>query len=67
MKGEQAYAGFNISVYKAHISRSLHSGKARDIGIPVQDILKRSSWKSDSVSKTFYSKIPLVEIRIQTI
>ena len=58
IKGELSYAGLNIGVYKAHISRPLHSGKARDIEIPAQDMTKRSTWKSDSVSKTFYSKMP---------
>ena len=49
IKDELSRAGVSISLYKAHVSRSLSSNKARDIGISVlgyiQDILTRTSWK----------------------
>ena len=40
---------------KAHISWSMFSSEARDIGISAWDIPERSVWKSESELKTFYS------------
>ena len=43
VKDELSRAAVNISLYKAHVDRSLFSNKARDIGISARDILIRSS------------------------
>ena len=58
IKDDLSRAGVNISLYKAHVSRSLFSSKARDIGISVQDILIRSSWKMRLSLRLFILWIP---------
>ena len=56
IKQELSAAGIDTSVYKAHSCRSASSSKAKEVGIPYTQILKRGGWSSDSTFKRFYDK-----------
>ena len=44
IKNTISCAGIGIDVFKAHSTRSASSSKAKQIGIPYTEILKRGSW-----------------------
>ena len=56
IKQELSDAGIDTSTYKAHSCRSASSSKAKEIGIPYTEILKRGGWSGDSTFKRFYDK-----------
>ena len=51
-----ADAGIDTNVYTAHSCRSASSSKAKEVGIPVTEILKRGGWTKDSTFRKFYEK-----------
>ena len=56
IKSELTDAGVDTSVFKAHSCRSASSSKAKDIGVPLNEILKRGCWKSKHTFRTYYSR-----------
>ena len=58
IKDELSRAGVNVSLFKAHVGRSLFPNKAKDIEISVLYILIRSGWKMTLSLRYFILKIP---------
>ena len=56
IKYELLKAGVDTSVFKAHSCRSASLSKARDAGISVSELLKKTGWKSVHTFKTIYSR-----------
>ena len=48
--------GVDTSVFRARSCRSASSSKAKDIGISLNEILKRGCWKSKHTFRTYYSR-----------
>ena len=49
-------ASIDIDVFKAHLTRSASSSKAKQVGIPYTEILKRGSWKDANTFTKHYDK-----------
>ena len=56
IKSELTDAGVDTSVFKAHSCRSASSSKVKDIGVSLNEILKRGCWKSKHAFRTYYSR-----------
>lgn len=49
-------AGIDISVFKAHSTRSASTSAACDLGVPISDILDTAGWSSDCTFAKHYNK-----------
>ena len=56
VKQELTVAGIDTSIYKAHSCRSASSSKAKEIGIPYTEILKRVDGQETVLLKDFMTK-----------
>ena len=56
IKSELTDAGVDTSVSKAHSCLSAYSSKAQDIGVSLNEILKRGCWKSKRTFRTYYCR-----------
>ena len=56
IKNELQNAGIDTQTFKPHSCRAAATSKAKQIGIPLKEIIKRGSWSSDSTFKKFYDK-----------
>ena len=56
IKNTISRTGFDIDVFKAHSNCSASSSKAKEIGIPYTEILKRGSWKGANTFTKHYDK-----------
>ena len=56
IKNEQADAGVNTSVFKAHSCLSASSSKAGNIGVSLNETLKWECWKSKHTFRTYCSR-----------
>lgn len=54
-----AMSGINTQIFTAHSTRGASTSKLAKLNVPIQDILKRASWTSDSSFRKFYQK-PIV-------
>ena len=71
IKNTISSAGVDIHVFKAHSTRSASSSKAKQIGIPYMEILKRGSWKGGNTftkhcDKHIFNKGDLVDFDFVT-
>ena len=51
-----ANAGIDISVFSAHSVRGATTSKMSVLNIPIQEIMKKGAWKSESTFQKFYKK-----------
>ena len=58
-----ANAGIDVSLFKAHSVRGATTSKMSDLRIPVQEIMKKAAWKSESTFQKFYKK-PLLPVDV---
>ena len=56
IKNTISSAGIDIDVFKAHLTGSALSSKAKQVGIPYTEILKRGSWKGANTFTKHYDK-----------
>jgi hypothetical protein len=49
-------AGIDISIYKAHSTRSATTSKAKIIGLSAQEIMQRANWTRESTFRRFYHR-----------
>lgn len=49
-------SGIDVTIFKAHSTRTAASSKASSIGISVTEILKRAGWSNESTFQKFYNK-----------
>ena len=56
LKKLMARAGINTEIFKGHSTRSASTSKARSVGVPLEEILKRGSWSSSNTWHNFYNK-----------
>ena len=56
IKEDMINAGIDISTFQAHSCRAASTSKAKNLGIPLSEILKRGCWSRDSTFKKFYDK-----------
>ena len=49
-------AGIDVSTFKPHSFRAAATSKARNLSVPVQDILATSGWSSERTFDRFYNK-----------
>ena len=56
IKNTNSSAGINSDVFKAHSTRSDSSSKAKQVGIPYTEILRRGSWKGVNTFTKHYDK-----------
>jgi hypothetical protein len=50
-------SGIDISVFKAHSTRSASKSAASELGVPITDILSTVGWSSDCTFTTHYNKV----------
>lgn len=51
-----AMSGINTQIFTAHSTRGASTSKLATLNVPIQDILTRASWTSDSTFRKFYQK-----------
>ena len=51
-----AWAGIDISQFKAHSTRAASTSAAAASGVPMKDILKTANWSRESTFQKFYLK-----------
>ena len=56
IKNTISSAGIDIDVFKVHSTRSSSFSKAKQVGIPYREILKRGSWKGANTFTKHYDK-----------
>ena len=56
IKNELSNAGIDINIYKAHSCRAATASKAKDIGVPINEILKQGCWRRSNTFTKYYSK-----------
>ena len=61
IKGVLAKSGIDVSVYKAHSTRSAVTSKALFLGASVEAILKLADWSNERTFSKFYKRIPANE------
>ena len=49
-------AGINIQTYQAHSTRAAGTSKAKELGLPLEDIVKQGNWSNKSTFEKFYFK-----------
>ena len=49
-------AGVNVDTYKGHSTRGASTSAARRLGVPLNVILKRASWRSEESFARYYNK-----------
>jgi hypothetical protein len=56
LKTMLAKAGVDITLFKAHSTRSAATSKAKACGMPISDILKKIGWTNAQTFAKFYDK-----------
>lgn len=49
-------AGIDVSIYKAHSTRSAATSKAKVMGLSAQEIMQRANWTRESTFKRYYHR-----------
>ena len=49
-----ADAGIDTSTYQAHSTRSAGTSKAKELGVPLEDIVKQGNWTNKTTFERFY-------------
>ena len=49
-------AGVDLSIYKAHSTRSASTSKSKAEGLSVEQIVQRGNWSGSGTFKKFYDK-----------
>jgi hypothetical protein len=57
MKTVLSLSGIDISVFKAHSTRSASTSAASELGVTITDILSTAGWSSDCTFATHYTKV----------
>ena len=56
VKETLANAGIDIALFSAHSVRGATTSKMSDLQFPIQEIMKKAMWKSESTFQKFYKK-----------
>ena len=52
-----AKAGIDVEIFKAHSTRAASCSRAKNDGIPIENILRTAGWANNSTFEKFYDKI----------
>ena len=47
-------SGIDVAIFKAHSTRAASTSKAKNCNVPLDEILKKAGWKSDSTFAKHY-------------